>query len=64
MWELILAPNALCNDLAHNLTSPKRVERTKRILVLLGSEQPEDASNGPLPDVGGHCSVPGFSVIL
>lgn len=38
MWDMILAINALRNNLAHNLHSPKRAQQIQRVLLLLKHE--------------------------
>jgi hypothetical protein len=43
MWELILAINALRNDLAHTLVSPKREAKTNHLLDLLKKECEDSA---------------------
>ena len=49
MWELVLAINTLRNDLAHNLRSPRRVQRTERVFSLLDHESRN--AEGPSPQL-------------
>ncbi len=51
MWQLVLAVNSLRNELAHALTSPKRVTKTKALIdlhkKLRGSTTVADGSEVP-----------------
>jgi len=46
MWDLIVAINALRNDLAHSLNSPKRQNKIDRVLSLYEAET-VDMEDGP-----------------